>query len=109
MHRSTAKSSGNAMESNQRIACQVGAAIRRLRTKRRQTEQQLADAAGIPAATLAAYESGQQHPDAQAFRQVLAALRVSSAEFSRCVGPRGIAGDWIVRITVSRTAEREEG
>jgi transcriptional regulator with XRE-family HTH domain len=73
--------------SDERIARQVGAALRRLRLKRWKTEQQVAAAAGIPAATLAAYESGEQHPDAQELRQVLAALRVSPTEFGRCCGP----------------------
>jgi transcriptional regulator with XRE-family HTH domain len=93
------------MDSSQLIARQVGAALRRLRTQRRKTEQQLADAAGIPLVTLAAYESGEQHPDAQELRQVLAALCVSPAEFGHCRGPWGIAGDWMPRITVSRTTE----
>jgi transcriptional regulator with XRE-family HTH domain len=97
------------MSSDERIARQVGAALRRLRTQRRKTQQQVAAVAGIPAATLAAYESGQQHPDAQALRQVLAALRVSPAEFGRCCGPWGIAGDWILRITVTPAATREDG
>jgi transcriptional regulator with XRE-family HTH domain len=90
-----------AMDSNQRIARQVGGALRRLRLKRRKTQQQLADAAGISVAALDAYECGQQYPDVQARRQLLAALRVSPVEFGRHLGPRGIAGDWIVWISVS--------
>jgi transcriptional regulator with XRE-family HTH domain len=89
------------MESSQRIARQVGAALRRLRLKRRETQQQLADAAGIPVAALDAYERGQQLPARLHVRVLLAALRIRPAEFGRHLGPRGIAGDWIVWISVS--------
>jgi transcriptional regulator with XRE-family HTH domain len=64
------------MKSNQRIARQVGAAIRRLRLKQGQAQRQLADCAGIPETALSAYECGQQLPDLQTLRVVLAALDV---------------------------------
>jgi transcriptional regulator with XRE-family HTH domain len=73
------------MDNNQRIARQVGAAIRRLRVQRGLAQDQLAAAAGIPVATVAAYEGGREDPDVQTRRQLLAACasaRPSSAGIS---------------------------
>ena len=78
-----------AMESHQRIARQVGAALRRLRQKRRETWRQVAAAAGIPPAALAAYERGRQLPDLATLGLLLAALSVSAEEFGRYLGPWG--------------------
>jgi transcriptional regulator with XRE-family HTH domain len=79
----------DAMDSNQRIAHQVGAAIRRLRIERGRTQRQLAAAAGIPEAALSAYERGQQLPDLRTLGLMLAALHVSADEFGRHLGPWG--------------------
>jgi transcriptional regulator with XRE-family HTH domain len=89
------------MDSNQRIARQVGGAIRRLRLKRGQAQQQLADSARIPAAMLSAYERGQQLPDLRTLRLVLDALGVSADEFGRHLGPWGGA-EPRVTLTVHR-------
>ena len=78
-----------AMESSQqRIAHQVGAALRRLRLKRRETWRQVA-AAGISTAALAAYERGRQLPDLATLGLLLAALSVTAEEFGRYLGPWG--------------------
>jgi transcriptional regulator with XRE-family HTH domain len=71
------------MESHQRIAQQIGAALRRLRLKRRETWRQVADAAGISTAALAAYERGRQLPDLATLGLLLAALSVTAEEFGR--------------------------
>jgi transcriptional regulator with XRE-family HTH domain len=89
------------MESNQRIARQVGAAIRRLRLERGQAQQQVADSAGIPRPALAAYEQGQRLPDLRTLRLVLAALHVGADEFGRHLGPWGGA-EPKVTLTVHR-------
>ena len=91
----------DAMESNQRIARQVGAAIRRLRLKRCQAQQQVADSAGVPEAALSAYECGQQLPDLRTLRLVLAALGIGADEFGRHLGPWGGA-EPKVTLTVHR-------
>jgi transcriptional regulator with XRE-family HTH domain len=77
------------MESHQRIARQVGSALRRLRLKRRETWRQVAAAAGIPTAALAAYERGRQLPDLATLGLLLAALGVTADEFGRYLGPWG--------------------
>jgi transcriptional regulator with XRE-family HTH domain len=80
------------MESHQRIARQIGAAIRRLRLDRGQSQRQLAAAAGILPVEVSVYEKGRRLPDAATIRLLLAALEVSSGEFGRHLGPWGVAG-----------------
>jgi transcriptional regulator with XRE-family HTH domain len=77
------------MESNQRIARQVGGAIRRLRLERGRTQRQFAANAGIPEAALSAYERGRRLPDLRTLRLVLAALGIGADEFGRHLGPWG--------------------
>jgi transcriptional regulator with XRE-family HTH domain len=91
------------MESHQRIASQVGAALRRLRLKRRETWRQVAAAAGIPPAALAAYERGRQLPDLATLGLLLAALSVTAEEFGRYLGPWGVV-ELDVKITVTVNA-----
>jgi transcriptional regulator with XRE-family HTH domain len=75
--------------SQQRIARQIGAAIRRLRLERGRTQRQFAATAGIPKAALSAYERGQRLADLRTLRLLLAALHVSADEFGRHLGPWG--------------------
>ena len=77
------------MVSSQRIARQVGSTVRRLRSKRAWTQQQVAGSAAIPRAALSAYERGQQLPSAQVLARLLAALGCSEDDFSRHFGPFG--------------------
>jgi transcriptional regulator with XRE-family HTH domain len=88
------------MDSNQRIARQIGAAIRRLRTERRKTQRQFAAIAGIPDAALSAYERGRQLPDPQTIRSLLTVLGVTADEFGRYLGPWGVV-ELDVKITVT--------
>jgi transcriptional regulator with XRE-family HTH domain len=75
--------------SSQRIARQVGATVRRLRSQRAWTQCQVAGSAGIPRAALSAYERGQQLPTAPVLASLLAALACSESDFSRHFGPFG--------------------
>jgi transcriptional regulator with XRE-family HTH domain len=88
------------MESNQRIARQIGDAIRRLRTERRKTLRQFAAIAGIPPAALSAYEHGRQLPDPHTIRSLLTVLGVTAEEFGRYLGPWGVV-ELDVKITVT--------
>jgi transcriptional regulator with XRE-family HTH domain len=90
-----------AMESSQRIARQVGAALRRLRLERGLTQRQFAANAGIPEAALSAYEQGKQLPDLRTLRLLLSVLRVRADEFGRHLGPWGGA-EPKVTLTVHR-------
>jgi transcriptional regulator with XRE-family HTH domain len=88
------------MESHQRIARQIGGAIRRLRTERRKTRRQFAALAGIPPAALSAYEQGQQLPDPHTIRALISVLGVTAEEFGHYLGPWGVV-ELDVRITVT--------
>jgi transcriptional regulator with XRE-family HTH domain len=88
------------MQSDQRIARQIGAAIRRLRTERRKTQRQFAALAGIPDAALSAYERGRQLPDPHTIRSLLSVLGVTAEEFGHYLGPFGVV-ELDVRITVT--------
>ena len=77
------------MVSSQRIARQVGATVRRLRSQQGQAQRQVARLAGIPRAALSAYERGQRLPTAPVLASVLAALDCTEDRFSRHFGPFG--------------------
>jgi transcriptional regulator with XRE-family HTH domain len=77
------------MVSSQRISRQVGATVRRLRSRRGQAQRQVARQAGIPPAALSAYERGQRLPSAPVLASLLAALDCSEDDFSRHFGPFG--------------------
>jgi transcriptional regulator with XRE-family HTH domain len=70
-----------------RIARQVGSALRRVRERRACRQYQLAEAAGIPRRQLAAYEHGRQRPSVATLTAVLTALDCSADEFCRHLGP----------------------
>jgi transcriptional regulator with XRE-family HTH domain len=78
-----------AMESNQRIARQVGGALRRLRLERRLGMKQIAGRAGISRPMLSRYEHGQQYPSLPNLVKVLRALDCSAEDFGRHPGPWG--------------------
>jgi transcriptional regulator with XRE-family HTH domain len=77
------------MECSQRIARQLGATVRRLRSQRGQAQRQVACLAGIPRAALSAYERGQRLPSATVLASLLAALACTEDAFSRHFGPFG--------------------
>jgi transcriptional regulator with XRE-family HTH domain len=77
------------MASNPRIARQFGSAVRRLRLQRGETQRQLAGCAGIPKASLAAYERGRRLPTVPVLARLLVALCCSEDTFSRHFGPFG--------------------
>jgi transcriptional regulator with XRE-family HTH domain len=77
------------MVSNQRIARQVGATVRRLRQQRAATLRQVAGSAGVARTALSAYERGQQLPTASVLASLLAALGCTEDDFSRHFGPFG--------------------
>jgi transcriptional regulator with XRE-family HTH domain len=78
-----------ATESNQRIARQVGSALRRLRLERRLLSKQVASRAGITRPMLSRYEQGQQHPSLPNLVKVLQALDCSAEDFGKRLGPWG--------------------
>jgi transcriptional regulator with XRE-family HTH domain len=77
------------MVSSQRIARQVGATVRRLRSQQGQAQRQVARLAGIPRTALSAVERGQRLPTAQVLARLLAALDCTEDRFSRHFGPFG--------------------
>jgi len=79
----------DAMESNQRIARQVGAALRRIRLARRLLSKQVASRAGISRPMLSRYELGRQHPSLPNLVRVLRALDCSAEDFGKRLGPWG--------------------
>ena len=81
----------DATESNQRIARQVGGALRRVRVQRRHQQYRVAEAAGISRRELAAYECGRGRPSVATLTAVLTALGCSAEEFGRHLGPWGLS------------------
>jgi transcriptional regulator with XRE-family HTH domain len=78
------------MENDQRIAHQVGAALRRVRVQRRHQQYRVAEAAGISRGELSAYERGRERPSVATLTAVLTALGCSAEEFGRHLGPWGL-------------------
>jgi transcriptional regulator with XRE-family HTH domain len=77
------------MDSNERIAHQAGAALRRIRTDRGLAQHAVAERAGISTGRLSLYENGRQLPTFAVLVQVLAMLSCSAEEFGRYFGPWG--------------------
>ncbi|HVR07864.1 MAG TPA: helix-turn-helix transcriptional regulator, partial [Thermoanaerobaculia bacterium] len=75
------------MADSQRIARQVGGALRRVRMQRRQRQYRVAEAAGISRGELAAYERGRQQPSVAALAALLRVLGCSAEDFGRHLGP----------------------
>jgi transcriptional regulator with XRE-family HTH domain len=70
-----------------RVARQVGSALRRVRERRSCRQYQLAEAAGIPRGQLARYERGRERPSIATLTAVLTVLDCSADEFGRHLGP----------------------
>ena len=77
------------MESNQRIARQVGAALRRVRERQKRQQHRVAAAAGISPGLLSAYEDGRQLASVAALIAILTVLDCSAEDFGRHLGPWG--------------------
>lgn len=78
-----------AMDSSQRVAHQVGSALRRLRRERGMLCKQLAPRAGITRSMLSRYELGRQHPTLPTLVKILRALDCSAEDFGKRLGPWG--------------------
>jgi transcriptional regulator with XRE-family HTH domain len=74
------------MGNQDRIARQVGSAIRRVRERRRCRQGQLASSAGITRTQLARYERGREQPSVTAL-VALSALGCSAEEYGQHLGP----------------------
>jgi transcriptional regulator with XRE-family HTH domain len=77
------------MESNQRRARQVGAALRRIRLDRNIRQYRAAQLAGIKPWKLSSYERRRQLPPAATVDKLLTALACSADEFACYYGPWG--------------------
>lgn len=77
------------MKPEERVARQVGAALRRLRHERRLLSKQVASRAGISRPMLSRYEHGQQHPSLPNLVKVLRALDCTAEDFGKRLGPWG--------------------
>ncbi len=78
------------MTGSERIARQVGRALRRVRHKRSCRQGQLAAAAGVSRSQLARYERGQEQLSAAALAALLTALGCTADEYGCHLGPWGI-------------------
>jgi transcriptional regulator with XRE-family HTH domain len=74
---------------SERVARQVGAALRRIRLERQRRQRHVAKAAGITRGMLCSYEKGRQCPSLANLVGVLTALDCSAEEFGRHLGPWG--------------------
>jgi transcriptional regulator with XRE-family HTH domain len=70
-----------------RVARQVGSALRRVRVRRSCRQYQLAAAAGIPRRQLARYERGRERPSVAALVALLTALGCTTDEYGKHLGP----------------------
>jgi transcriptional regulator with XRE-family HTH domain len=73
-----------------RVAFQVGNALRRLREERNRQYHRVADAAGISRRQLVAFEEGQEQPSIATLTALLRALDCSADEFGALLGPWGL-------------------
>ena len=77
------------MKSDERVARQVGQALRRLRLERRFGLKQVAARAGVTMPMLSRYEHGHQSPCLPSLVQILRAFDCSAEDFGRRLGPWG--------------------
>lgn len=77
------------MRTDERVAQQIGFALRRIRERRGIAQYRLADLAGITRSMLSGYENGRKTPNLANLVGVLRALDCSAEEFGRHVGPWG--------------------
>ena len=80
------------MESSQRVAHQVGHALRRLRLERRLLSKQVASRAGIIRPMLSRYKPGRMQPTLTNLVKILRALDCSAEDFGKRLGPWGCLG-----------------
>ena len=73
----------------ERIACQIGAALHRLRRDRGMLSKQVASRAGIARSMLSRYEHGRQHPSLPTLVKILRVLDCSAEDFGKRLGPWG--------------------
>jgi transcriptional regulator with XRE-family HTH domain len=78
------------MNAEERMARQVGAALRRIREARGVRQGVVADLAGIARRVLSRYERGHARPQLAHLVQVLRALDCDAETFGRYVGPWGV-------------------
>jgi transcriptional regulator with XRE-family HTH domain len=81
------------MKPEERVARQVGAALRRLRRERRLLSKQVASRAGITIPMLSRYEHGRQQPTLATLVKILRVLDCSAEDFGRRLGPWGCLHD----------------
>jgi transcriptional regulator with XRE-family HTH domain len=77
------------MKSDERVARQIGFALRRIRERRDIRQYVVADLAGISKGMLSGYENGRHAPNLANLVRVLRALDCSAEEFGLHVGPWG--------------------
>ena len=77
------------MKSDERVARQVGQALRRLRCDLDFGLKQVAGRAGITVSMLSRYEHGHHCPSLPNLVKILRALDCSAEEFGNCLGPWG--------------------
>jgi len=73
--------------SDQRVAHQVGQALRLLRLERRLLAKQVASRADITRSMLSRYEHGHQNPTLPVLIKILKALGCSAKDFGKRLGP----------------------
>jgi transcriptional regulator with XRE-family HTH domain len=77
------------MRSDERVAHQVGQALRRLRKERRMLGKQVASRADITRSMLSRYEHGQGCPSLPNLVKILRVLDCSAEDFGKRLGPWG--------------------
>jgi transcriptional regulator with XRE-family HTH domain len=77
------------MRSDERIAHQVGSALRRIRMERGMPMKALARRAGITLPTLSMYECGHQCPMLPNLARMLQVLGCTAEDFGKHLGPWG--------------------
>ena len=71
------------MTKDERVAQQIGFALRRIREERGTQQYMVADLAGITKGMLSSYETGKQTPQMTTLVKVLQALNCSAEDFGR--------------------------
>jgi transcriptional regulator with XRE-family HTH domain len=79
------------MKSDERVARQIGFAIRRIRERRDIRQYVVADLAGISKGMLSGWENGRHAPTLANLVLVLRVLNCTAEEFGRHLGPWGSA------------------
>jgi transcriptional regulator with XRE-family HTH domain len=77
------------MKADERVARQVGRALRRLRLDQDFLMKQVAGRSGITVSMLSLYEHGHRCPSLPNLVKILRALDCTAEEFGNCLGPWG--------------------